>query len=1053
MTEKEYRIKQLKQIQNKLTGKRIALYGTGINAEELLSSFPELNILALMDGKHTGEYFYGKKIISEEEAIMLNVDTIIIAAEAGAAYIVSGRIRSFCMQNNIRLINMYGYDEFDLYRNILEQDLKYADDSSEALKREINKYDVICFQLTDVLCASRYLNKESFIHAVEEKYFAERKSEYKNFRSSRIKAEEKARNTPFYDIKDIYAVFQLITAISANECLNMCSIEQQALIDSMIPKAQMIDILNWSARNGKAVYIISELRISKEYIEKLLRSLGIKHYKGIIQENILHLTLSGGALRLGLGEDFGCKTLYIGTNEKNNLLLPQLYDMDVYLLKSAWSIMREFSALPELDFTQNERIDEVNELVQYTFNSPFIKENGSIDAEKLLSISPKMEKGQIKQKELPGLFLLPEYMDITELEKLDFVSQDRPMVSIIIPAYNQFGYTYNCMKSILQNTENVEYEVILADDNSMDETRFIEKIVRGIKIIRNKENLLFLRNCNQAARYVRGKYILFLNNDTQVQLDWLYPLVKIMEKDEDVGLVGSKLLYPDGSIQEAGGIIWKNGEACNYGRGTNADNPECNYVREVDYVTGASFMIRSDLWKEIGGFDERYAPAYCEDSDLAFEVRRHGKKVIYQPASEVVHFEGISNGRDDKTGVRACQKMNIQKLRKKWENVLEEENYDSGQHILAACDRKCNRKSVLFFSNAIPRYDCDAGSKTVYNYLKLFVKKGYIVKFIPGNFVSLEPYTMELQQMGIEVLAGAYFKNNINSWVLRNQNDIDYVFFHYPQCTYDFIRLLKSTRIKLRYYGHDLHFLRSGREYELTGDSRKKKLSEEILKKESYIIENIEKIFYPSEVEVNIVKERFKKENVKQMTAYIYDTPKISGEYRPDTRNGLMFVGGFRHAPNVDAVLWFAKEIYPLVYKNRKIPFYIIGSGAPIEIQQLDAPGIIYKGHLTDGELEEVYKMVRIAVIPLRYGAGIKGKIIEAMSYGVPLVSTSVGMEGIHEAENCAVIADDSLLFARKLLELYEDEAKLREISLAEQSNIVKYFSEDAAWDMIKEDF
>ena len=218
----------------------------------------------------------------------------------------------------------------------------------------------------------------------------------------------------------------------------------------------------------------------------------------------------------------------------------------------------------------------------------------------------------------------PEMHDIKDYEELWFEKYKEPLVSIVIPAYNQFDYTYKCLKSILNNSGKVSYEVIIADDNSNDFTMQMEERIHNIIKVRNRENLRFLLNCNNAAKYAKGKYVLFLNNDTQVQENWLEPLVDLMEKDVSAGLVVSKLVYADGWLQEAGGIMWKDASAWNYGNRKKPEDAEYNYVKEVDYISGACIMIRKELWEKIGGFDERFAPAYYEDADLAFEVRKHG---------------------------------------------------------------------------------------------------------------------------------------------------------------------------------------------------------------------------------------------------------------------------------------------------------------------------------------------------------------------------------------------------------------------------------------------
>ncbi len=213
----------------------------------------------------------------------------------------------------------------------------------------------------------------------------------------------------------------------------------------------------------------------------------------------------------------------------------------------------------------------------------------------------------------------------------------------------------------------MDYEIIIADDVSTDATAELSKFTENVVICRNETNQGFLRNCNQAAKSARGKYIMFLNNDTQVTDGWLDSLVNLIESDPSIGMVGSKLVYPDGRLQEAGGILWSDGSGWNYGRLDDPEKPEYNYVKDVDYISGAAILLSNDLWKRIGGFDELFAPAYCEDSDLAFEVRKAGYRVVYQPLSKVIHFEGISNGTDvNGSGLKRYQVENSKKLKEKW---------------------------------------------------------------------------------------------------------------------------------------------------------------------------------------------------------------------------------------------------------------------------------------------------------------------------------------------------------------------------------------------------
>lgn len=463
-----------------------------------------------------------------------------------------------------------------------------------------------------------------------------------------------------------------------------------------------------------------------------------------------------------------------------------------------------------------------------------------------------------------------------ESGRLHFPYTDEPLVSIIIPCYNQVGYTYRCLRSILNNTdfEQTPYELIIADDVSTDATAELERYADNLIIARNTENQGFLKNCNQAAAKSRAEFLLFLNNDTTVEPDWLGALVRLIRSDASIGMVGSKLVYPDGRLQEAGGIIWSDGSGWNYGRLQDPSLPEFNYVKEVDYISGAAIMIHRDLWLEIGGFDERFAPAYCEDSDLAFEVRARGRRVMYQPRSVVVHYEGISNGTDvNGGGLKRYQRINHEKFVEKWQEALKLQSVDNGSpNPFRARERSQRRPCILVIDHYVPTWDKDAGSKTTFQYLNLLVKKGYQVKFLGDNFLKEEPYTSVLEQMGIEVLYGAKMQAEIWEWLKKNWELIDLVYLNRPHIAVkymDFIR--KHTGLRCVFYGHDLHYLRLLREYELSGEREKLQEAEHWKNIELQVIRQSDMSYYPSQIEVNALHKLEPELKLRAITAYIFE--------------------------------------------------------------------------------------------------------------------------------------------------------------------------------------
>ncbi|MCK5719411.1 MAG: glycosyltransferase family 2 protein [Thiomargarita sp.] len=264
----------------------------------------------------------------------------------------------------------------------------------------------------------------------------------------------------------------------------------------------------------------------------------------------------------------------------------------------------------------------------------------------------------------------PVFVNQLKLNPIIFPITSKPQVSIIIPVFNKALYTYNCLLALQTCDTEISREIIIINNASTDETDLLLKQLQGtIKVINNTENKGFVEACKQGADIASGEFILFLNNDTQVMSAWLSNMLEAMNNSK-VGITGSKLIYPDGRLQEAGGIIFNDASGWNYGRLQDPSLPQFNQSRAVDYCSGASLMIRRHLWEQLGGFDSRYAPAYYEDTDLCFAARQAGYQVLYCHNSELIHHEGITAGTDINTGYKAFQEINHTKFMKKWQDVL-----------------------------------------------------------------------------------------------------------------------------------------------------------------------------------------------------------------------------------------------------------------------------------------------------------------------------------------------------------------------------------------------
>ena len=637
---------------------------------------------------------------------------------------------------------------------------------------------------------------------------------------------------------------------------------------------------------------------------------------------------------------------------------------------------------------------------------------------------------------------------------LAFELPEEPRVSVIIPVYNQLDFTLGCLQSIVEHKSTCSFEIIVADDCSTDDTGDVIPPISGIRYIRNPENLGFIRSCNHASEHARGEFVFFLNNDTQVTAGWLDSLVAVFDQHRDAGIVGSRLLFPDGKLQEAGGIVWDDASGWNFGRLDDPEKPEFNYLKEVDYVSGAALMIRRSLLTTLGRFDERFVPAYYEDTDLAFAVRDAGYKVFMQPRSNIVHFEGVTNGTETGSGIKRYQVENQVKFLAKWQSVLSRDHFPNAENLFLARDRSRFKTTVLVVDHYVPHYDRDAGSRSTWQYLQLMVSAGFNVKFIGDNFFRHEPYATELENMGIEVLCGNDYAQNWQQWIIDNAPAIDIIYLQRPHISENYIPVINQLehRPKTIYFGHDLHFLRLERQHEVERDPQLASEAAQWKQREFDIFHQVDLVYYPSEVEVSRIKQEMPQAQVKAIPLYIFEEDGTE-DYDPEERKDLLFVGGFNHTPNVDAVKWFIQQVFPQVTASLPdVKLHVVGSNMPADINDLGGGNVIMHGFLEDEQLDALYSSIRLSVVPLRYGAGVKGKVLESMHKGVPVVTTSIGAEGIPQAEDCMCVSSIED-YGASVIRLYQDHDELNRMSNSARLLISEHFSLQAASDAILDDF
>ncbi len=624
---------------------------------------------------------------------------------------------------------------------------------------------------------------------------------------------------------------------------------------------------------------------------------------------------------------------------------------------------------------------------------------------------------------------------------LEFDRPAKPLVSVIVPAFGHSELTRRCLESLLDVRGEAAFEVLVVNDASPDDTPEMLAGIRGLTVIRNETNLGFLRSCNAAAERASGGFLVFLNNDATVRPGWLSALLETFQTFPDAGVAGSKVLFPEGLLQEAGGIVWRDGSASHYGRMDDPRRGRYRFAREVDYCSGASLMIPRELFRSLGGFDPVYAPAYYEDVDLAFRVRAAGRKVYVQPNSEIVHHEGATSGTDVSSGVKRYQEINRDKFRARWSAELAARPA-RGEPLETAAERPA-RMRVLVVDECVCRPDRDAGSLRMDAILDILRDMGARVTFVPANGGYPEPYTARLRGRGVDVLEPSD-PRALRSFLRARGTAIDAAILSRQPVAARSIDLVRRScpRARVVFDTVDLHFLRERREAEAKGDAALARAAERTRRAELDVAAKADVTLVVSAEEKRVLD----REAPGLRVEVVSTIQPLSGTPAPFAeRGGLLFVGGFGFPPNVDAVTFFAVEILPLV--RRRLPgvrFHVVGSDPPREVRALESDDVLVHGFVQD--LEPLLRTCRVSVAPLRWGAGVKGKINLSMSRGLPVVATSLAAEGMSLTPGEDVLtADDPEGFAAAVAALHTDEALWNRLSANGRENVRTHFSVEAA--------
>jgi GT2 family glycosyltransferase/ubiquinone/menaquinone biosynthesis C-methylase UbiE/glycosyltransferase involved in cell wall biosynthesis len=642
----------------------------------------------------------------------------------------------------------------------------------------------------------------------------------------------------------------------------------------------------------------------------------------------------------------------------------------------------------------------------------------------------------------PALDLRQAFGALLARTAIDFPAVAVPVVSVIIPAYRGIEDVRTCLRSLAATlASEPAFEVILVDDCPADTVHHLIPPSSGLTKIANAENLGFLLSCNIGAQAARGRVLCFLNSDTIVMPGWLGSLVQALDSEPRAGIAGGMLLNADNTIQSAGWRILANGWGHPIGAGGDPRDGAYTYRRDTDCVTGACFAVSKALFDELGRLDELYAPAFYEEFDLAFRARALGWRVVYEPASRVVHLGSASYGAERRDQLSSA---NHAKFAARFAGVLSRQPEEAGDEFTVRQGAHSG-PVLLVVDHGIPRPDRHAGDVTMTQYLSVFVAAGWRVVFGPKDGVADGPAAAALERQGIELIRAPM---TIPQWLARHGGHVSEVWLARPEIGEAFIGAIRAnSTAHIAYYPHDLHHVRLEMRARLEGGAELAEEAAQVREQECAVLREVDHIMPPSAEEAAVIRTLAPATPVTVLPPYFYDAADCRA-YDAAHFEGLsdiVFVGGFPHVPNVDGAVFMATEVMPLVWRDvPQARLVLVGYAPPPEVLSLAGPRVLVTGQVP--HVEPFLEQARLVLCALRYGAGVKNKVVDAMRLGVPVVATTIGGEGIGiEPGRDAMIADDAAGLARGVVDLFASAQRCAALSAAGSALVRQRFSRAAA--------
>jgi glycosyltransferase involved in cell wall biosynthesis/GT2 family glycosyltransferase len=606
---------------------------------------------------------------------------------------------------------------------------------------------------------------------------------------------------------------------------------------------------------------------------------------------------------------------------------------------------------------------------------------------------------------------------------LELPQSAEPEVSIVLILGSDADLTLACLRSIAEiPTEPIQ--IVIVDNASSDETPQLLQRVRGARVLVNGSSVSPFQAAKQAVQECRGSNLLFLSSAAQLQPGALQCALRTMRSSPDIGVVGGKIILTDGTLKEAGVILWPDGTCQDYGRGSDPFAPTVSFRRDVDCCSGAFFLTPRRIFEQFVSRDQGLSPASAWYNAYCARLWRDGLRVVYEPAAAVVHYGGpgargqrIVRSLDDSTG-----------------DVARQEGLPTPgpEALLRARSRNAERR-VLVIDDRVPHDWLGSGFPRAHAMYRALLRRGCFITLYPLS-VMHEPwdeayadFPREIEiMMGRDLLESflrdrkGYYSMIIISrlhnmqWMasfLKDHPD----WFKNATVIYDAEAIVAQREIGLR---------------KLAGNPMTEKEVEALVRSEVEATALADCVIAVSDRERRV----FQSYGIKRVEVLGHRLEPDPGNIPFESREGFLFVGAVHDdsSPNADSLVWFLSEIFPQIRKSLgDVPVTLAGLNRSKRIRELAKFPVRITGELPS--LEDLYAKSRVFIAPTRFAAGIPLKVVEAASRGLPVIATTLLAEQLSWTDREAAIAGDAETFAAQCVEVYRDAtkwARLREGAL-----------------------